>query len=155
MGLLGAPEQREVVRSWPRPGAFGGIVEAAEELAAEAAALLGNASASPVETSVAFDARYVGQGHELTVSDLESFHDEHRRRNGYARPSAPIEVLAVRGRAWRRSPVDVLDLPVPSRPGARGPAVLAETDCTIWVPPGWEAVPGDAGALVLRRCRPR
>ena len=39
-----------------------------------------------------------------------------------------------------------------ARPGgAVGPAVIAEPDCTIWVPEGWAAEPGAAGALVLRR----
>jgi len=32
-----------------------------------------------------------------------------------------------------------------------GPAVIAEADCTIWVPAGWRADPGTAGALVLTR----
>jgi hypothetical protein len=29
--------------------------------------------------------------------------------------------------------------------------VIAEEDCTIWVPEGWTAEPGAVGALVLRR----
>jgi hypothetical protein len=28
---------------------------------------------------------------------------------------------------------------------------IAEPDCTIWLPEGWAAEPGAAGALVLRR----
>ena len=39
----------------------------------------------------------------------------------------------------------------PVRAGAVGPTVVAEPDCTIWVPAGWVAEPGAAGALVLRR----
>ena len=57
----------------------------------------------------------------------------------------------MRARAWVDSPVGVNDLPVPDRRGAHGPAVIAEDDCTIWVPEGWSAEPGAAGALVLRR----
>jgi len=32
--------------------------------------------------------------------------------------------------------------------------VLAEPDCTVWVADGWQAHPGAAGALVLRRSVP-
>jgi N-methylhydantoinase A len=32
-----------------------------------------------------------------------------------------------------------------------GPAVVAERDCTIWVPDGWRAEPGPLGALVVTR----
>jgi hypothetical protein len=32
-----------------------------------------------------------------------------------------------------------------------GPAVVAEPDCTIWIPAGWRADPGRAGALMLTR----
>ena len=150
VGLLGAPEHRELVRSWPTPLDRTGMDAALGALAGEAAALLGT-GAAPVETAVAVDARYAGQGHELTVADVDAFHDEHVRRNGFARADAPVEVLALRARAWRSSPVDVLDLPMPDRPTGVGPVVLAEPDCTIWVPDGWEAVPGHAGALLLQR----
>ncbi|HVX18334.1 MAG TPA: hydantoinase/oxoprolinase family protein [Acidimicrobiales bacterium] len=154
VGLLGAPERREVVRSWPHGVSTEGLAAHGERLAAEAVALVGG---DPETTSaeVVFDARYVGQGHELIVADVARFHDEHLRRNGFARPDAPIEVVALRARAWRDAPIDVLDLPVPDRPAGLGPCVLAEPDCTIWVPDGWEAVPGEAGALILqRRARP-
>jgi N-methylhydantoinase A/oxoprolinase/acetone carboxylase beta subunit len=150
VGLLGAPERREVVRSWPAPLDRSGLDEALVQLEAEAIARLGGDPAS-VETEVAVDARYAGQGHELTVATVDAFHGEHRLRNGFERPDAPVEVLALRARAWRRSPIDVLDLAVSDRVGGVGPTVLAEADCTIWVPDGWEAVQGEAGALVVRR----
>jgi N-methylhydantoinase A/oxoprolinase/acetone carboxylase beta subunit len=46
----------------------------------------------------------------------------------------------------------VADLPPPpARQAAVGPAVVAEADCTIWVPEGWRAEPGPLGALVVTR----
>jgi N-methylhydantoinase A/oxoprolinase/acetone carboxylase beta subunit len=104
-----------------------------------------------VRLDATFDCRYVGQSHELTVRHPRRFHREHRLRNGYARPDHPVEVVAVRARAWVDSPVAVDHLPAPERRGAHGPAVIAEEDCTIWVPEGWTAEPGAVGALVLRR----
>ena len=64
----------------------------------------------------------------------------------------PIEVIAVqppgsRDRRRRASP----RLPPPSRRAVRGPCVVAEADCTIWVPDGWTGDVGPLGALVLTR----
>ncbi len=72
---------------------------------------------------------------------IDEFGPEHRRRNGFARPDAPVEVVALRASARLASPVDLADLP---DPGGRcgvvaGPAVIAEADCTIWVADGWTA----------------
>ena len=144
LGLLGAPRARELVRSWPGSG---DLDQALGALASEARALVG---ASAV-TSTALDVRYEGQSHEITVSRLEDFHEEHARRNGYSRPDAPIEIIALRARARIDAPLDVTSLPVPAREIAVGPAVIAEADCTIWIPPGWRARRGEAGALVLER----
>jgi hypothetical protein len=60
-------------------------------------------------------------------------------------------VVALRASAATPSPVRLADLPVAARAAAVGPAVVAEADCTIWVPAGWRAEPGALGALVLRR----
>jgi N-methylhydantoinase A/oxoprolinase/acetone carboxylase beta subunit len=108
----------------------------------------------PVQLDATFDCRYAGQSHELNVRSSLRFHREHRLRNGYERRDHPVEVVAVRARAWVESPVQMADLPTPERSGAVGPAVIAEPDCTIWVPGGWVAEPGAAGALVLRRAAP-
>jgi N-methylhydantoinase A len=105
-----------------------------------------------VETAV--DCRYRGQSHELTVPSVDDFPAEHQRRNGYVSPDRPIEVVALRATATRAPVVELDELPeVPARlDGPRaGPAVLAEPDCTVWIPEGWVASPGVAGALVLRR----
>lgn len=102
---------------------------------------------------VALDCRYVGQSHELTVATIDDFHAAHERRNGYARDDAPIEVVALRATARRTPAVALEHLPEPARKSAIGPAVIAEADCTVWVPPGWRARQGAVGALVLERDR--
>ena len=103
------------------------------------------------ELGFSIDARYAGQSHELRVGDLAAFHDEHARYNGYARPDAPVEVVAIRARAWRDAPLAPEQLPAPERAAVTGPAVVAEPDCTIWVPDGWTAQPGPLGAFLLSR----
>jgi N-methylhydantoinase A/oxoprolinase/acetone carboxylase beta subunit len=147
VGLLTSPRQRDLVRSWPTPRDHAGLPAARDALAAEARRLVG--PDAEVETSL--DCRYVGQSHELTVAGLDDFHAVHRARNGFDRPDAPVEVVAVRATARRPSPVAATDLPPVVRHGVLGPAVIAEADCTVWVPDGWRAEPGEAGALVLQR----
>jgi N-methylhydantoinase A/oxoprolinase/acetone carboxylase beta subunit len=149
VGLAGSPRQREVVRSWATPGSHDGLEVTLKQVAAEAIALVGDGATA--DTFV--DCRYAGQSHELTVATVAEFHAEHERRNGYARPDAPVEVVALRGRARLAARLRPADLPAVDRSAAVGPAVIAEPDCTIVVPEGWEASLGEAGALVLRRRR--
>jgi N-methylhydantoinase A/oxoprolinase/acetone carboxylase beta subunit len=157
VGLLCSPVAHDVVRSWPTPGVHTGLEAALAALAEEAAgavagAVAGVATGSDVATTTALDCRYTGQSHELTVATVDDFEEEHRRRNGFVRPGAPVEVVALRARAVRPAPLEVTDLPaLPGRRGAAGPAVVAEADCTIWVPEGWKADPGPVGSLVLTR----
>jgi N-methylhydantoinase A/oxoprolinase/acetone carboxylase beta subunit len=149
VGLLAAPRQVDLVRSWPRGDGGAASDDAARELAGSAARALGE---EPASVQVAFDCRYAGQGHELTVASVAAFHAEHERRNGFARLDAPVEVIAIRATA--RGPVVALDLPVPPGRGRGphlGPRVMAEDDCTIWVPPGWAAELGGGGAWIIRR----
>jgi N-methylhydantoinase A/oxoprolinase/acetone carboxylase beta subunit len=173
VGLLTAPQRRDLVRSWPTPGDHTGLAAARTELADRARALVaaptergGERDDDTIEVATALDCRYRGQSHELTVDDVAAFHDEHRRRNGYARPDDPVEVVALRATATRPPAVEPEALPPPDRlaeraergagdahqpPEVVGPAVIAEPDCTVWVAEGWVARPGVAGALVLRR----
>jgi N-methylhydantoinase A/oxoprolinase/acetone carboxylase beta subunit len=146
-GMLAAPRQVDLVASWPEPGDHRGAEGAAAQLAKKAAADLPEGAS--MET--ACDCRYAGQSHELTVAEIADFEGEHRRRNGFVRPGAPIEVVAVRASA--RSPSQVSSLPDPrTRHGRhRGPAVIAEADCTIWVADGWTAMVGEGGAWILSR----
>lgn len=147
VGLLCSPRQRELVRSW-HAGDGPELGRALGALAAEAASLVGG----DAEIETAVDCRYVGQSHELSVPSVDAFGAEHERRNGYARPGAPVEVVALRARARASSPITVADLPVVERAVVRGPAVVAEPDCTVWVPEGWRATPGALGAWIVERC---
>ncbi len=142
VGLLGAPVQHDLVRSFG-----GGDVSAAlADLRVEVGASL---PGSTVDTAV--DCRYRGQSHELTVPTVDDFHAEHERRNGYSRPDEPVEVVALRASARVASVVDIDRLPAPDRAGVQGPVVVSESDCTIWVPEGWRGEPGRGGAMVLTR----
>ncbi|HEX8771872.1 MAG TPA: hydantoinase/oxoprolinase family protein, partial [Acidimicrobiales bacterium] len=91
VGLLCSPRQRDLVRSWPAPADQTGLDDRLADLAAEARRAVGCAD-SHSEVTTAVDCRYAGQGHELTVASVADFPAEHRRRNGYARAGAPIEV---------------------------------------------------------------
>jgi N-methylhydantoinase A/oxoprolinase/acetone carboxylase beta subunit len=164
VGLLTAPRRRDLVRSWPTPDDHRDLDPALATLAARARALVAGsggsgpqgspAGATDIEVTTSLDCRYRGQSHELTVPSVAAFHDEHRRRNGYARPGDPVEVVALRATAVRPPAVAADDLPPPvgavPEPVA-GPAVVAQRDCTVWVAEGWVARPGLAGALVLER----
>jgi N-methylhydantoinase A/oxoprolinase/acetone carboxylase beta subunit len=142
-GLLCAPRAREVVHSFRG----GSLADALQNVANEARTKVG--SDATVETAV--DCRYVGQSHELTVSTPDEFPAAHERRNGHARPGAPVEVIAVRARASLQAPTRITDLPDVDRARVAGPAVVAEPDCTVWVPDGWRAEPRELGAWVLER----
>jgi N-methylhydantoinase A/oxoprolinase/acetone carboxylase beta subunit len=161
VGLLTAPRRRDLVRSWPTPDDHDGLDAALAALADEARSLVAGGATADVVAEVtvetAVDCRYRGQSHELTVPTVAAFHDEHRRRNGYARPDDPVEVIALRVVARRPPALAGDDLPAPARlprGPVSGPAVIAEPDCTIWVADGWRAEVGAAGALVLRRGSP-
>ncbi|HEV7524649.1 MAG TPA: hydantoinase/oxoprolinase family protein, partial [Acidimicrobiia bacterium] len=142
-GLLCAPKAREVVHSFTG----GSLTDALTRVEAEARARVGPGAV--VETAV--DCRYVGQSHELTVSSPADFPVEHELRNGHVRPGAPVEVIAVRARASIGAPLRIVDLPDVDREVVVGPAVVAEPDCTMWVPDGWRAEPRELGAWLVTR----
>jgi N-methylhydantoinase A/oxoprolinase/acetone carboxylase beta subunit len=153
VGLLASPPRREVVRSRVDPADLEGLDSEIASVGDAARSLAGDHGDVTVETAI--DCRYTGQSHELTVADIEAFHREHAQRNGFARPDAPVEVVAVRAAATRPAPLAVEDLPVPEHRSSfeevTGPFVIAEPDCTIWLAEGWCARVGPTGALVLTR----
>ena len=163
VGLLCSPLAHDLVRSWPTPRDHAGLDVALQEMAEEARAGLsgrkaslgdgdGSQTTAAVEVETTLDCRYAGQSHELIVPTVADFAAEHRRRNGFERPGAAVEVVALRARATRPAPLEVTDLPPPpARRAAVGPVVVSEADCTIWVPEGWRADPGPVGALLLTR----
>jgi len=155
VGLLCSPRQRDLVRSWPTPGDVGGIDAALTELAGQVrrAVADNDDGGDAVEVTTSIDCRYRGQSHELTVAAIDDFDDEHRRRNGYSRPGAAVEVTAIRARARAAPAVDIADLGPPSAPRRpiEGPTVVAEADCTVWVPAGWSGRVETDGSWVLTR----
>jgi N-methylhydantoinase A/oxoprolinase/acetone carboxylase beta subunit len=146
VGLLCSPRRRELVRTWRTPTDHSGLAEARTVLAEEAATLVGGG-----EVTTLVDCRYEGQSHELTVAEVAEFPAAHNDRNGYARPGAPVEVVALRARASGPAPHSARDLPPVERTAVRGPAVVAEEDCTVWVPDGWTAATGPLGAWIVSR----
>ena len=146
LGCLAAPRQHDLVRSWAHGADSAGLDDALALLAAEAEAALPGA-----DVTTAVECRYVGQSHEIRVPSVADFAAAHQQRNGYARPDAVVEVVALRATARLASPVSLADLPPVERSAALGPVVVAEPDCTIWVPAGWEARPHPTGALILTR----
>jgi len=160
VGILCAQRQLDLVESWQpgRPVVESG--QALAELADRAASLMapdqeGNSErGSSVVTVTSLDCRYAGQSHELSVdgvTGVSGFHAEHERRNGYSRRDGEVEVVALRASARLPSPVRIDALPRAARSAFWGPAVVAEPDCTIWVPEGWHAEPHPGtGALILR-----
>ena len=80
----------------------------------------------------------------------DDFAAEHERRNGHARPGAPVEVVAVRARAASPAPLRGHGPPAGRR--ARGYAARLwspKPDCTVWIPEGWVAEPRALGAWVV------
>ena len=144
VGILGAPRQVDLVRSWGDLLDHGGAIAEGQKLRDEALAQLPEAT----DVNVAFDCRYEGQSHELPVSTPEDFHAEHEQQNGYRREGAPVEITAIRcvARAMRN-----VVLPDLEREQAVGPAVVSEPDTTIWMPEGWESRMGAEGSLVIQR----
>jgi N-methylhydantoinase A/oxoprolinase/acetone carboxylase beta subunit len=153
VGLVCSPERREVVRSWAQPASRDGLDAALGDLAREARVAVDSAGDADhhvmVETFV--DCRYEGQSHEITVGRPDDFVVAHERRNGFVRPGTPIEVVALRARASKPAPLELDALPPVERHTVRGPAVVSEPDCTVWLPDGWTAAPRALGAWVLER----
>jgi N-methylhydantoinase A/oxoprolinase/acetone carboxylase beta subunit len=149
VGLLAAPDQRDLVRSWADPNDHASLDAARDALGSEAARIVG-APDPHIETWI--DCRYAGQSHEITVTSVGDFHAEHERRNGYRRPDDRVEVTALRARASTPSTIDPTALPpIGERRPLDGPVVVSEPDCTIWIPAGWHAEVAAAGAYVVRR----
>jgi len=126
LGLAASEERRDVVRSHLLP------LEEAGELPAEGEA----------------DVRYAGQSFELTVPlgpDLaRAFHRAHEERYGYADPSRPIELVAVRTAEVRAGPK--IERGTTPRTEVTGPDLLQLDTATCWLPQGWVGVRDGKGA---------
>jgi len=162
VGLVCAPRQEVLVQSWGDVTDHGGVDDGLASLASRARErMIGrDVSMSDVEITCSLDCRYEGQSHEIAVAHRagparepawRAFPAVHEARNGFTRDDARVEVVALRVRASLPAAVDLRDLPAVDRAVVAGPAVVAEADCTVWIPGGWTARPGATGAWVLTR----
>jgi len=126
LGLAASDERRDFVRSYLVP------LDEAGELPADGEA----------------DLRYAGQSFELTVplgTDLVgAFHRAHEERYGYADPSRPIEIVAVRTAEVHAGPTIHREATPASQ--VAGPDRLELDTTTCWLPPGWVGVRDGKGA---------
>ncbi len=145
LGLAAADRRRDEAQTVLRPG---GELDA-EELAG----LAGDAD------EVAWEVRYRGQAHELTLRAVDRTPEalraglaaEHEERYGYSEPGAPWELVTVR-RTWRTPGAEVFGEGAAEHDGSvRGPARLPGSEFTVLVPEGWAGGYDPAGTLRLER----
>ena len=107
------------------------------------------------EFEVAWDVRYRGQSHELTVRGArrdelrERFEALHEERYGHRDPDGEVELVTVR--VTGRLPAPRVDFGAPAGERVTGPAVVALPEATLVVPEGWSGTTDDTGTLVLER----
>lgn len=109
--------------------------------------------------AVAYDVRYRGQSHELTVRGTgpepaavrEAFEAAHEERYGYRDPTGDIEVVTIR--VSEVEPGPLVEFAAPSTGAGRleGPAVVALPEATLVVPEGWSGEADATGTIVLER----
>jgi N-methylhydantoinase A/oxoprolinase/acetone carboxylase beta subunit len=107
------------------------------------------------EIEVAWDLRYHGQSHELTVRGArrdelrERFEALHEERYGHRDPDGDVELVTVR--VTGRLPAPSVDFGAPAGEEVQGPTVVALPEATLVVPEGWSGATDDTGTLVLER----
>ena len=117
--------------------------------AVEVEALLGDP-----EIELAWDLRYHGQSHELTVrggdDDLrERFEALHEERYGHRDPDGEVEFVTVR--VTGRLPAEPLEFGGAAGERVAGPDVVRLPEATLVVPEGWRGATDDTGTLILER----
>jgi N-methylhydantoinase A/oxoprolinase/acetone carboxylase beta subunit len=147
LGLAAADRRADAQRT-----VLGGDDEAGvDALRDEVAAALGG----DPELEVAWDLRYHGQSHELTVRSAERaqlrerFEALHEERYGHRDPDGDVELVTVR--VTGRLPAPSVDFGAPAGERVSGPAVVALPEATLVVPEGWSGATDDTGTLVLER----
>jgi N-methylhydantoinase A/oxoprolinase/acetone carboxylase beta subunit len=109
------------------------------------------------EIELAWDLRYHGQSHELTVRggderDLrERFEALHEERYGHRDPEGEVELVTVR--VTGRLPAQPLEFGAAAGERVVGPAVVRLPEATLVVPEGWRGATDDTGTLILDRGR--
>jgi len=122
-----------------------------DALRAEVGAALGGEP----EIEVAWDLRYRGQSHELTVRGAqrhelrERFEALHEERYGHRDSDGEVELVTVRVTGRLAAPA--VDFGAPAGEAVEGPTVVALPEATLVVPEGWSGSTDDTGTLVLER----
>ncbi len=147
LGLLLAPPRADAARSVLLRDGIDLDVQV-DQVVRDAAASLG---VGRDRVAVQVDVRYLGQSHETTVpyrigegwrSLAAAFHDAHARRNGFARPEDPIEVVTIRAEATGDAAATWGDLPEhrPSGDASRGTRTVSTAggvvEASVWWRPG-------------------
>jgi N-methylhydantoinase A/oxoprolinase/acetone carboxylase beta subunit len=107
------------------------------------------------EIEVAWDLRYRGQSHELTLRGAqrhelrERFEALHEERYGHRDSDGEVELVTVR--VTGRLPAPAVDFGAPAGEEVEGPTVVALPEATLVVPEGWSGSTDDTGTLVLQR----
>ena len=108
---------------------------------------------------IAWDVRYRGQSHELTVSAVAplvaevvaAFEAAHADRYGYTDPESGVEVVTVRRTHRSAGPAITLIGSGDDGETLRGPLVISQEGSTLWLPEGWGARRLPVGGLLLTR----
>ncbi len=149
LGLAAADRRADAQRT-----VLGGGDGAEQALREEVGAALGG-EGGRARIEVAWDVRYHGQSHELTVrggdrEDLrERFETLHEERYGHRDPDGDVELVTVR--VTGRLPAAPVDLGGEAGSRVSGPTVVALPEATLVVPEGWSGVTDSTGTLVLER----
>jgi N-methylhydantoinase A len=157
LGLAIAPERRDALASVMRRAH---ALSAAEtrELGARLVARAGGDNAARSQQRW-LRARYVGQGHELEIPFapgdegaqlVERFAAEHAKRMGFALEQE-IEVIGARIALSTPAREPALAAAHVSPETIRGPAVVALSDATMFVPDGWTARALPIGGYLMER----
>lgn len=134
-------------------------------LAAARGQLKADSGQAAATAAVIVDMRYVGQAHETSVPYTEGerwgtlcerFHRLHAQRNGFSRPSDPVEAVTVRAEAVGSAALDWSDLPpfVPEpgdpKRGSRPVTVPSgTTEAGVWWRPALPVGAEVAGPAVI------
>jgi N-methylhydantoinase A len=150
LGLAAADRRADAQRTVLGHGDGEAGVEALRD---EVRATLG-AEGGQVEFQLAWDLRYHGQSHELTVrggdEDLhERFEALHEERYGHRDPDGEVELVTVR--ATGRLPAQPLHFGATPGERVEGPTVVRLPEATLVVPDGWRGAADDTGTLILER----
>jgi N-methylhydantoinase A/oxoprolinase/acetone carboxylase beta subunit/N-methylhydantoinase B/oxoprolinase/acetone carboxylase alpha subunit len=145
LGLAAAERRRDEARS---------VLLRGETLTDEALRTLAGGA-----HEVTWDARYVGQSHELSLRDVgpdaaalrEAFAAAHEERYGYRDDSAEVELVTVRTARVEPGPEVAWEAEQPKDDEIVGPTVVALPEATLVVPESWHGRTDATGTVVLER----